>query len=210
METAIIILQTGSANPFLSIFEIPPLTPQTSLFDTEMAYPRLSPVLIFNYPEAVLSWCHKPIDWYYDDLSLPLYFDVLKSRETRDFVRCKLDIARDLSDVSLIPITNVTMKYPLDYLKEFHFLLCWFCEDELVNLFPCFDEVINTGFNLISSGTGMGFALSSDSPRVNLTHVGTNSTYSTGSFCPASARFVYTDGEDIDIVDFLYTDTGSR
>lgn len=110
METAIVILQTGSVNPFLSIFEIPPLTPKTSLFDTEMAYPRLAPVFTFKYPEAVLSWCHKPMDWYYDDLSLPLYFDVLKSRETGDFVRCKLDIARDLSDVSLIPITNVTMK----------------------------------------------------------------------------------------------------
>lgn len=76
-----------------------------------------------------------------------------------------------------------------------------------MNLFPCFDEVVNTGFNLISSGTGVGFSLSSNPPplRVNLTHIGTNLTYSTGSLCPASARFVYTDGEDIDIVDLLYT-----
>jgi hypothetical protein len=77
----------------LWVWQIPPLTLATNTLFDEEHLPQVPPVLIF--PEPVSHGCHKPDQWYYDDLnSLPLYFDVFK---------------RGASDYGDLPDANLTL-----------------------------------------------------------------------------------------------------
>ena len=136
----------------LWVWQIPPLTTNT-LFDEEHL-PQVPPVLMFQEP--VSSGCHKPDQWYYDDLnSLPLYFDVFERGDYGDFTRCKLDIASDLSDLSLVPVADLCMRESIGHTSRYHLVAYRICEDRPVNVYNHYMQ-LETYTRLTSSGTTVG------------------------------------------------------
>ena len=204
-DTAIILLNGPSAShpgP-LWAWQIPPLTTNT-LFDEEHL-PQVPQVLIFQEP--VSSGCHKPDQWYYDDLnSLPLYFDVFERGDYGDFTRCKLDIASDLSDLSLVPVADLCMRESIGHTTRYHLVAYRICEDRPVNVYNHYMQ-LETYTRLTSSGTTVG----SPTIDVNVTPFFEFAKPSTiYSLCPASGRLVWKpDDQDlpywgtIAIFDFL-------
>ncbi|KAF8800147.1 hypothetical protein BYT27DRAFT_7200661 [Phlegmacium glaucopus] len=201
-ETTIIMTHARST-PSLWIFQIPPLiTNNLSLLNIEDP-PELAPALIFIVTSSVVQI---PDSWYYD---VPIYFDVLQSHEAGNYDRCKLDIACDLSDVSLVPIATETIQYPIEHLKEYSRMAHYrICEEGLVNLSKS-SKTLDAYTSSTSSGTAAGSGPSSDRHRpqpptlhINMTHLATvfGPCY---SFCPASARLVYEKEGNIVISDFL-------
>ena len=199
-DMAIIVFNgSWAARPLgpLWVLPIPPLT-TNPLFDEEHL-PPVPPVLACREP--ILSGCHKPDQWYYDDLnSLPLYFEMCK-HDDYGFIRCKLDIS-DLSNLSLVPVADIDRRTPrtnsgMDRYRSAAYRIC---EDRPVNVFYTYPS-------LTSSGTTVG----SPTTDVNMTHFAKYIYPSTiYSFCPASGRLVWRpDDQDdpywgsIAIFDFL-------
>jgi len=188
--------------PTLWIFQIPPLITKTPSFDSEeLDFPELSPVLTFTYSKLI-QLSQTPDEWYYGDLSSPLYFNMVDHPHSSAYTRCKLDITSDLSNISFTPIIRVT-----SCLLPYSLIEYRICEGRPVNVCcPCTVEAY-TG-----SGATLGFGLSSDfhdsiltrsSIRVPLTSMFSDSY----SFCPASGRLVHAIGHGLDanlfIRDFL-------
>ena len=171
---------------------------KTPLFDKEDLI-ELAPAFSTRFEAIPSRWFQRPDSWYYGDVSsLPLYLDVLKGR---DFIRYKLDIASDLSNLSLVSIADSSIQQRIGYDEK---IGCRICEDRLVVYF----HHGRTVKVYTTSGYSMPSAHSSRTPtahiinRASLTKkVSAGSAY---SFCPASGRLVYNIVRgDIVICDFL-------
>jgi len=202
-ETNIIMCRYPNNRPTLWIFQIPPLITKTPSFDSEeLDFPELPPVLTFAYPELT-SLSQTPDERYCDDpSSLPLYFDMFKGRQRDVYVRCKLDIASDFSNVSFVPIIKPSLRcLPYDHLMEYRI-----CEGRPVNVFrDSHSSPIKVYMGSASCGTAQDRC---DSSRTSLSMPTPLAQLSDSfSFCPASGRLVHTVGEEPDgnivICDFL-------
>ncbi|KAF8801581.1 hypothetical protein BYT27DRAFT_7341898 [Phlegmacium glaucopus] len=200
-EATIITTHTFST-PSLRIFQIPPLTTNSSLVDLEDP-PELAPVLILHVTSFVLQ---RPDSWYYDVPTV--YIDVLENHKTGNYNRCKLDIACDLSNVSLVPITAEAVQYPTNFRKINGTMMEYrICDEGLVNIWG-YPKMIEAYTGSTSSGTVVGSGPSSDSHRSQLPTLHINRTrlapvLGPFSFCPASSRLVYESDAGIVISDFL-------
>ncbi|KAF8800153.1 hypothetical protein BYT27DRAFT_6845514 [Phlegmacium glaucopus] len=199
-ETTIITTHPHSTTPSLRIFQIPPLTPnssESSLLDIDDP-PELTPAFIFNVTSFVLQ---RPDNWYYD---VPIYIDILESHETGNYERCSLDIACDLSNASLVPIAETSnTRYVVDGLLGYYRI----CDEGLVYVSDSW-TTIDAYTCSTSSDTTVGSGPSSDSHHSHLPTVHLNMTrlaavFSPYSFCPASARFAYDNQGNIVISDFV-------
>jgi len=185
------------------IFQIPPLKTKTPLFDVEVILPELAPILTFQYPEDVEDdsfRCQKHDEWYYSDLSSPpLYFDMFEGPQNK-FSRYKLDVASDLSSLSVTHIGSTPLRHNIR--PAYHSIAYRICEDSSVN-------ISDNGSWTSSSAFTVGVGLSSEYHRSQPPALHLNMTlfafaYIPRSFCPASARFVYINSlGDIAISDFL-------
>ncbi|KAF8800133.1 hypothetical protein BYT27DRAFT_7175825 [Phlegmacium glaucopus] len=199
-ETTLITTHAHST-PSLWIFQIPPLTPYSSRSRHDIKYPPgLAPVFILNVTSSVVQ---NPDSWYYD---VPIYIDV-ENHETGNYERSKLDIACDLSNVSLVPIAPIAGQYPTEDQRGGDVMYYRICDEGIVNDHEL-SETIEVHTYPTSSGISMGSGPSSDSHRsrlpslhIDMTQLAVaNSAY---SFCPASARLVYEDDEGVVISDFV-------
>lgn len=207
-ETTVIILHSDP-RPSLWIFRIPPLTSKTPLFDKEEDLPELLPVLTFEYPDlASPSGCQKPDSWYNAGRNLlPLYFDLLPRRNEYEPTRYKLDIASDLSSVSLVPVADLkmTIQQHFNYQQNNHSMEYRICEDRPINCLR-HGEKVEVFTSSTSYGTTDG--VSSDCHGQTLTAHGVNSrrlvnTATPFSFCPASGRLAEMRDGKIFIADFV-------
>lgn len=173
------------------------------MFDNRDPIPELAPILRYKYPKSLFCWCQRPDAWYHGDFSsLPLYLDVFKSRRNGGFRRCKLDIASDLSGLSLTPITNISIRPQKLYERNDHSLSYRICGNRPMS----FDTSTTVE---ASSYTGSGFGISPSCHNSNGTstlHVVTlaKAPFFVYSFCPVSGRLVHPERRDeIIICNFL-------
>lgn len=213
-DTAIIILhkfhRSNSVSFSLSIFQIPPLTTNMPLNIGE-DIPKIAPVLTYKFPKAAQSYCEKLDAWYSGDLSsLPLYCDDFESRQDdTHFCRCKIDIAPDLTSISLVPISNLMTHQQDRHRQNFYSKKYRICDAKPVYIVDHY-STMEALTSSTSSGTALGSGLTSechDSSRSPSVHVNmtpfAKSPGGSSSFCPASGRLVYTVKQDLVICDFL-------
>jgi hypothetical protein len=215
-DTAIIILhkfhRRDYINYSLSVFQIPPLTTKIPLHIDWQDLPKVAPVLTYKFPKGTKSYCEKLDAWYSGDLdSFPLYCDDFENRQgdIHDFYRCKIDIASDLSNISLAPISNLIM-YQQDRHRQNHYSKGYrICDAKPVYIVDRY-STMEALTSSTSSGTSLGLGLtwecpdSSQTPNVHV-HMTTlaKSPGGSSSFCPASGRLVYTVNRDLVICNFL-------
>jgi hypothetical protein len=199
-ETAIILYDAyvSSSNPRMWIFQIPPLIPKSLFFNYEDL--PVAPILVFKDPEITAA-CHQlPDYWYYgygDLKSFPLYLDVFE-HQRGDVGRYTLDIASDLSSLSLTPVPNAPMSPRMSVQHRYTHMTYRICGDSFVNV--CSDE-----YTRAMQAITVGFDLSSQTPATHVSNTRLHDDFPRSTFCPASARFIYTNHwhDEIFISDFL-------
>jgi len=208
------IIHTGDLENFkhcLLIFQIPPLVPKSPLLGTEEQLPEVAPILTFEYSDAaIVAGFPIPDCWYNDDLSsLSLPFYVVRSRQQCNVGQYKLNIASDLSNLSLTPInahrvTKSILEFQVYCSESTHRI----CENRSVNIFSGPDEAVEANTLKASFDLFADTLNSSQAPttsHLNMTPlINTQIGRGSYSFCPASGRFIYGDiaGKCV-ICDFL-------
>ena len=185
-ETAITILDDLDGLLIL-IHSVPPLKTRTPLFDIHRDIQQIVPIFTFKLPEirTIYDWL-EPDCWYRGVLdSLPLYLFQGSEGDTGS----KLEFSYDLSHMSATSIGNAEWPHYIDhsYMEAYRI-----CEDS---------------FATLSEGWGGLYVITaSDSSQTRSTYSNSTRlahTVELSTFCPVSARLVYTDSQShIVISDF--------
>ncbi|KAF8802596.1 hypothetical protein BYT27DRAFT_7172643 [Phlegmacium glaucopus] len=172
----------GNSPESLWIFQIPPLTIHTSLFDDE-DLPSIAPCLKIKLPQPPISSSKTPDSWYYfDDLSSPPFYYI-----DSKYGRRKLDITCDLSQASFVSTAKPeTLRKYTNRGASMEYRIC---EDRFMSIYD--HKRVSTCTTWTPSGTAVltPLAIAHVDPRY---------------FCPTSARLVRKEIDgDFVIFDFL-------